>query len=53
MARVLFFDPSYADALEYLDFVTRVDGRTIRLEAKNYLAAFEHFNALHFLVPVL
>jgi D-amino peptidase len=52
-ARVVFTDPSYADVVEHLDFVTRVDGRTIRLEADDYLAAFERFNALHFLAPVV
>ncbi len=51
--QVVFIDPSYADALEYLDFVTRVDGRTISLEAEDFLKAFERFNALHFLAPVV
>ncbi len=51
--QVVFTDPSYADALEMLDFVTRVDGRTITLEAENYVKAFERFNALHFLAPVV
>lgn len=53
VVEVVFIDPSYADSLEYLDFVTRVDGRTICLKANNYLAAFERFNALHFLAPVV
>jgi D-amino peptidase len=53
VAEVVFVDPSYADSLEYLDFVTRVDGRTIRVEAADYLTAFERFNALHFLAPVV
>ena len=53
VTEVVFIDPSYADALEYLDFVTRVDGRTVRFEAENYLSAFERFNALHFLAPVV
>jgi D-amino peptidase len=52
-AEVVFTDPSYADGLEHLDFVERVDGRTIRLEAGDYLQAFERFNALHFLAPVI
>jgi D-aminopeptidase len=30
-----------------------VDGRTIRLEAEDILEAFERFNALHFLVPMV
>ena len=51
--QVTFIDPSYADTVEHLDFVTRVDGRTIRLEAEDFLQAFERFNALHFLAPVV
>ncbi len=51
--QVTFIDPSYADTVEHLDFVTRVDGRTIRLEGKDVLQAFERFNALHFLAPVV
>jgi D-amino peptidase len=50
---VVFIDPSYADGLEPLDFVTRVDGRTIRLKAEDFRKAFERFNALHFLAPVI
>jgi D-amino peptidase len=50
-AQIVFTDPSYADVLEYLDFVERVDGRTIRVQGKDYLQAFERFNALHFLAP--
>jgi D-amino peptidase len=52
-AEVVFTDPSYADTLEQLDFVTRVEGRTIRLESEDFLKAFERFNALHFLAPVV
>ena len=51
--QVVFVEPSYADTLENLDFVTRVDGRTIHLEAEDFLKAFERFNALHFLAPVV
>jgi D-amino peptidase len=51
--QVVFAAPSYADTLEHLDFVTRVDGRTIRLEADDFLKAFERFNALHFLAPAV
>jgi len=51
--QVVFTDPSYADMLEYSDFVARVDGRTIRLQAENYLQAFARFNALHFLAPLV
>ena len=51
--QVVFVEPSYADTLENLDFVTRVDGRTIHLEAEDFLKAFERFNALHFLAPAV
>ena len=49
MVEVVFIDPSYAGTLEHLDFVTRPDGRTIRVEGGDFLKAFERFNALHFL----
>jgi D-amino peptidase len=52
-AEIVFTDPSYADTLEHLDFVQRVDGRTIRVAAPDYRQAFERFNALHFLAPVV
>jgi D-amino peptidase len=52
-AEVVFTDPGYADPLEHLDFVQRVDGRTIRIAAVDYLQAFERFSALHFLAPVV
>jgi D-amino peptidase len=51
--QVVFVDPSYADTLEHLDLVSRVDGRTIRLEGDDYLKAFERFSALHFLAPTV
>lgn len=51
--RVTFTDPSFADALEPLDFVARLDGRTIQFEAEDIRKAFERFNALHFLAPVV
>jgi len=51
--QVTFIEPSYADTVEHLDFVTRVDGRTIHLEGEDVLQAFERFNALHFLAPVV
>jgi len=50
---VTFVDPSYADTVENLDFVERVDGRTISLEGEDFLRAFERFDALHFLAPVV
>lgn len=46
---VTFVDPSCADRVEHLDFVTRLDGRTITLEGKDFLKAFERFNAINFL----
>lgn len=52
-AKVVFVDPSYADTVENLDFVKRIDGRTIRFGADDYLKAFERFSALHFLAPVV
>jgi D-amino peptidase len=51
--QVVFIDPSYADTVEHLDFVTRVDGRTIRFEGQDFPKAFERFNGLHFLAPVV
>jgi D-amino peptidase len=51
--QVVFIDPSYADTVEHLDFVTRLDGRTIRLDGEDFLRAFERFNALHFLAPAV
>ena len=52
-ARVVFTDPSYADTVEHLDFVERLDGRTISFRATNYPSAFERFSALNFLAPVV
>jgi D-amino peptidase len=51
--RIVFTDPSYADTIEHVDFVARVDGRTVEFEGDDYLATFERFNALHFLAPVV
>jgi D-aminopeptidase len=50
--QVVFTDPSSVDPLEHLDFVTRVDGRTIRLEGEDFIRAFERFDALHFLAKL-
>ncbi len=52
-AQITFTDPSYADTVEHLDWLARVDGRTIRYQAPDYLAAFERFNALMFLAPTI
>jgi D-amino peptidase len=51
--KVVFIDPSYADTVEHVDYVTRVDGRTICFEAEDFLGAFERLNALHFLAPAV
>ncbi|NPV07980.1 MAG: M55 family metallopeptidase [Anaerolineae bacterium] len=45
--------PEFADAVEHLDFVSRVDGRTVTFEAEDFPRAFERFNALHFLAPTV
>jgi len=50
---VVFAQPYYADTVENLDFVTRVDGRTICFEGDDFVKAFERFNALHFLAGVV
>ena len=52
-ARVVFAYPSYADTVEHLDFVTRVDGRTICLEGADFVKAFQRYDALRFLAPVV
>ena len=51
--QIAFTDPSYADTVEHLDWLTRLDGRTIAYQAPDYLAAFERFNALMFLAPTI
>ena len=48
-AEVTFIDPSYADCVEHLPFVTRRDGRQILLEAEDFQSAFELVNAIQFL----
>ena len=52
-AQVVFTAPNFADVVEHLDFVTRVDGRTVTIKAGDYHQAFERFNALHFLAPAV
>lgn len=49
---ITFTCSSCADAISYLPFLERVDGRTVSFEAPDFLKAFELFNALHFLVTV-
>ncbi len=46
---VTFTDPTYADGVEHLPFVTRTSGREVIFEAEDYESAFELFNALQFL----
>ena len=48
-AEVTFIDPSFADCVEHLPFVTRTNGRQILFEADDFQTAFELFNALQFL----
>ena len=50
---IVFVDPGHVDTVEQLDFVERLDGRRIRVEASGYREAFECFSALHFLAPVV
>jgi len=38
---VTFIDPTFADAVSYLPFVNRVNGRTIRFAESDFLKAFE------------
>jgi D-amino peptidase len=47
-AEVVFIDPTYADNLEPLPFIERVDGRTITFTASNFIDAFEIFNMAQF-----
>ncbi|MBM3502154.1 MAG: aminopeptidase, partial [Armatimonadetes bacterium] len=48
-AEITFIDPSFADGVEHLPFVTRTDGRRIAFTADDFQAAFELFSALQFL----
>lgn len=50
---VTWIDPSYADGVEHLDFVTRLDGLTVRTEADDFVKAFHRFMALGFLAPAV
>jgi len=47
-AEVVFIDPTYADNLEHLPFIERVDGRTITFTTSNFIDAFEIFNMAQF-----
>ena len=50
---ITWSDPALADGVENLDFVTRLDGRTVRIEGEDFVKAFHRFMALHFLAPVV
>ena len=49
--QIVWSDPSYVDTVEHLDFVSRLDGRTITYTTDTYVEAFERFSALNFLAP--
>jgi D-aminopeptidase len=42
-----------ADTIEHLDFVVRTSGTAAQFTAPDFRAAFERFNALHFLAPTV
>jgi D-amino peptidase len=48
-----FIDPSFADGVENLPFVTRTSGCTVVFEAEDYGKAFELVNHLQFLAGVV
>jgi D-amino peptidase len=45
---VTFIDPTYADNLEYLHFIERLDGCNISFTADDFIKAFEMFNMVQF-----
>jgi D-amino peptidase len=47
-AEITFTDPTFADNLEPLPFIERIDGRTVTYTAPNFIDAFEIFNMLQF-----
>ena len=47
-AEVTYIDPSYADSVENLDFIKRVNGTTVTYEAIDFVRAFEIFNLIKF-----
>jgi D-amino peptidase len=51
--KVVFMTPCHADTLEHMEIVKRIDGCTISFEAVDILRAFEWFNAMTFLSPVV
>lgn len=50
---VTFADPTFADGVENLPFITRSSGREVTFEAEDYGSAFELLNALQFLAGVV
>jgi D-amino peptidase len=46
--QVVFVNPNYADNLEHLPFIERIDGRTITFTANDFIEAFELFNMAQF-----
>ena len=46
--QVVFANPSYADNLEHLPFIERIDGRTVTFTAEDFITAFELFNMAQF-----
>jgi D-amino peptidase len=51
--QVTFDSPPFADSACLLPQLERVDGRTVRYRAADYLEAFRMFNAAHFLAGVV
>jgi D-amino peptidase len=47
-AEITYTDPTFADNLEHLPFIERIDGRTVTYTAPNFIDAFEIFNMLQF-----
>lgn len=45
---VVFIDPGYADNLEHLPFIERVNGRTVAFTAEDFISSFELFNMIQF-----
>jgi D-amino peptidase len=52
-AELTFIDPSFADCVEHLPFVTRSGGRQVLFEADDFQTAFELFNAIQFLAGTI
>lgn len=46
--QVVFTSPNYADNLEYLPFIERLDGCTVAFTTEDFIEAFELFNMVQF-----